>query len=305
MQITKRQHYVWRFYLKPWSDDKNTIACNRNQKIFRSDLMNIGQENYFYKIEEISDSEAKWVEAIFIDDNFPEFLKKMDKDLITAYRLPYKAIRLLENHGNVNESEFENILHEGEEKAFGTTEQIGQKYLEKLYNEDASFYNNKDDKSIFNIFISEQYFRTKRMQDALKRMPDRGIDFNKLRGPIRHIMAFNLAYALTYRNDKDYHLNIIKNQTNLNFITGDQPVINRYATKEKQNKTVHELELYYPITPKLAIIITENKYLDSDLILIDENKIKEFNDLIFYNSLEQVYASSEADLERYKILSKI
>ena len=48
MQITKKQHYVWRFYLKPWTDSKETIACCRNDKVFRSVLMGVGQENYFY-----------------------------------------------------------------------------------------------------------------------------------------------------------------------------------------------------------------------------------------------------------------
>ena len=256
MQITKKQHYVWRFYLKPWCDKKTTIACCRNQKVFRSDLMNIGQENYFYKIEEITDTEADLIETIFIDDNCPEELKKMERDLLSAYRLPYQAIRIMKTKYTVNESELEKILNEGEEKVFCKTEEIGQPYLEKLYKEDCSFYKNKDDKSIFNIFIAEQYFRTKRMQDALKRMPDYGIDFNKLRGPIRHIMAFKIAYALTYRSDKYYKLQLIKNKTKLNFITGDQPVINRYAIKEKQDQTIHEFELFYPITPKLAILRT-------------------------------------------------
>ena len=61
MQITKRQHYVWRYYLAQWTDNRTVdgnLYCCRNDKIFQTGLMNIGQENYFYKFNEISDSEA-------------------------------------------------------------------------------------------------------------------------------------------------------------------------------------------------------------------------------------------------------
>jgi len=51
MEIKKRQHYVARYYLKPWSDNEQ-IYCIRNQKVFKSNLMNIAQEKYFYELQE-------------------------------------------------------------------------------------------------------------------------------------------------------------------------------------------------------------------------------------------------------------
>ena len=42
------------------------------------------------------------------------------------------------------------------------------------------------------------------------------------------------------------------------------------------------------------------KYTSEELNMTDEKYIIELNDLIFYNSQEQIYSSSEKELERYK-----
>lgn len=300
MKVKKKQHYVWRFYLKQWCDERENIACCRNGKIFRSDLMGVAQENYFYKLEEITDEEAIWVEEISIDNNYPKLLKEMDKKWIDTYRLPFQFIRKLKERGITNEEVFNKIINEGEENIYCLTEELGKPYLEKLYKEDILFYDKFDEKADFNIYICEQYFRTKKRLEALKSIPARGIEIAKLWGIFRHIYATNLSFNLSYRKDKKFVLKLLKNQTEINFITGDQPVINRYATKEQQGKSVDKFEFYYPITPRLAIYITENNYTSEELNMTDEKYIIELNDLIFYNSQEQIYSSSEKELERYK-----
>ena len=100
-------------------------------------------------------------------------------------------------------------------------------------------------------------------------------------------------------------MKFINNKTSVNFITGDQPIINRYSTKESQGKVLDKFEFYYPITPKLAILITDKDYKKNELEITDFSKIHYFNDLIFINSLEQVYATSQDELERYKEMPRV
>ena len=304
MQITKKQHYVWRFYLKPWTDSKKTIACCRNDKVFRSDLMGVGQENYFYKFVEISDTEAWWIEKIALNGNEPDLLKKMCINWIRTYREPFRAINLLKEMGVNNEEEFDKLIKQGEEKAYCATEEVGKPYLEKIYKQDLSFYNNFDDKSVFNIYLCEQYFRTKKRHESLINSSKHGIDTHKLWSVFRHIFATKLAFNLTYNPNKNFKLFLLNNKTKNNFITGDQPIINRYATKELQGKPIDKFEFYYPITPKLALLLTEKEYSDDELNVTNQSLITELNDLIFYNSQEQVYGFSEVELERYTTMSR-
>ena len=69
-QVTKKQHYIWRNYLRPWTDNNSTtgrITCLRKNKIFPTSLMNIAHENYFYNIHALSDLERQCIYKMVIE----------------------------------------------------------------------------------------------------------------------------------------------------------------------------------------------------------------------------------------------
>ena len=63
-QTTKKQHYIWRSYLAPWTRDnsnKGQIFCRREGRIFPVSLMNVAHENYFYEVKEPSKREIELI----------------------------------------------------------------------------------------------------------------------------------------------------------------------------------------------------------------------------------------------------
>lgn len=89
MDITKRQHYVWRYYLAQWTNSKSIegdIYCCRGDKIFQTGLINIAQEKYFYELVDITDTEALCIERISLNGNEPKFLKEICLSWIQTYR---------------------------------------------------------------------------------------------------------------------------------------------------------------------------------------------------------------------------
>jgi hypothetical protein len=54
----KRQHYVWKKYLKPWTIN-GKLWCKRNGIIFNPSLENIAQEKYFYATTPLNEVELK------------------------------------------------------------------------------------------------------------------------------------------------------------------------------------------------------------------------------------------------------
>ena len=63
-QTTKKQHYIWRSYLAPWTNNNSNtgkIFCFRDNKVFPVSLMNIAHENYFYGIKELSKAEKELI----------------------------------------------------------------------------------------------------------------------------------------------------------------------------------------------------------------------------------------------------
>jgi len=163
---------------------------------------------------------------------------------------------------------------------------------EKLYKKDLSFTNNDFVRSNFYGFLGLQYTRTKKMLVNSKNVfdiiptpekykgkfnPD---NINRVIGLITAETIGNWIYVMgnIYFFDSDYEL-----------ITCDQPIINIHARNYENMILPKRLELYYPITPNLALFITDRKI---------SNRILKKEDAIFYNNLmkqkshEQIYAKT-------------
>jgi hypothetical protein len=68
---------------------------------------------------------------------------------------------------------------------------------------------------------------------------------------LNHIYATKVGAELV-RERKLYRIVFLKNETAVPFITGDQPVLNMLDPA-----TTNDLELYYPLSSTLAIMLTK------------------------------------------------
>jgi hypothetical protein len=107
------------------------------------------------------------------------------------------------------------------------------------------------------------------------------------------VRAYSLIFADSLGNWIYSKANIYFIETEYEFITGDQPIINIHASYKPSFEPVKEMEFYYPITPKLAIFITPKKL--SNIIISKDETIK-YNNEIRSKSYEQCYAYSEGML---------
>jgi hypothetical protein len=59
-KIKKKQHYVWRNYLRAWAEDEKIWTfLNKQNKVYKTNLMNVVQERYFYELIDLTDFEIK------------------------------------------------------------------------------------------------------------------------------------------------------------------------------------------------------------------------------------------------------
>ena len=92
----------------------------------------------------------------------------------------------------------------------------------------------------------------------------------------------------------------MENKSEVAFVTGDQPVINTHAVHT--NETVEDLELYYPLTPSLAFLLTQDIKLHKDKIVeTNATEVKKYNRLMFTASSMQVYGSNPKVLKNFII----
>jgi hypothetical protein len=98
--LKKRQHYVWRHYLRPWADNESIWTYFKElDKIVKPGLMGVAQEKYFYRLEDFTDDEITFLEN-FVDKTSPPVLKSLNSDFLTLFTSTSPLKRQLEANTN-------------------------------------------------------------------------------------------------------------------------------------------------------------------------------------------------------------
>lgn len=258
----KKQHYVWEFYLKAWCFEGNKVWCRRNGKIFNTSTENVAQERRFYEITPLTKDEIGFIEA---------GIQKCPVE--NHYILNLKLSNLIDFSSNDNSCK--NAL----ENEFADMEQRTVPILQSIKNGVIDVLNNQYDKNIFSIFLGMQYTRTPKCRYGKINCLSEG------RFQISNNFSFYWSYIFFSDSISSWissaKVSLLKNKTNIPFITGDQPVIN--IKSEYNNTPAKEIQLYYPISPKLALLFDEKELFENPISV---------DDVLFYN--EKIKQASEA-----------
>ncbi len=270
-------------------------------KIFESNLMGIGQEKDFYKLRELNYDELAFI-TYFIGKS-REHLQHLHKDLVSQFNNIFSLRKEISAKG-IHDQKLNDMLdiaiHNFEENLHTDIEGTAAKYIRSILEEDIRFY--KTDKGCreFIYFLCVQYLRTKKIRESATNLSNnKTIDLGKISNIINHIAAVNMGWVF-YAERKFFKMILLKNTTTKELITGDQPVINTYGVIGESKIPLDNIELYYPVSPKLAILISEKEeYRDKHLRILSENDVTSYNNMIVKNSHSQVYAASRNALEEF------
>lgn len=331
-EIKKRQHYVFQAYLKRWTDTDNQLSVMKNGKISQSGTRAIAYEPFFYELKNLNKDEDKLLKLLIgYDSAHPsvkceiqkhnqlyqiplkqkEYLKKLESFLIERFgsseNIPDNIKDTLEQQKTINETKIIN----SQENFYSFIEDELSIWLDLIEKKDTSFYNSPDTRYHFLHSVCMQYFRTKSLKqtwvqkmtastpkykEALKECQ---IDLENINWQnISPYYFWNLENLCTFHLLKNSsHMIIYENNTNYPFITSDQPVINLDGINS-EDANITNLTLYYPISPRIAIVIGNTD--TSPIVDISEEKVKEFNHAIAKASYEYVFASNEEILNIIK-----
>lgn len=307
MEKKRHHHFIWRYYLRPWSSNKK-IACLREGNPFEANIMGVGQERDFYKLKKVKSEELKFI--AYVIGKSREHLQKSHTSLLKQFNLVFQLKEFIESKG-FNDKGANDLLdlmiHNFEEDLHTKIESSAIKYIDSILREDIKFYLTDEGCMDFIYFLSIQYWRTNRVkQNVIKSLSNvTEINFEDAWNILRHIFATNMAWVL-YAERKVFKMVLLKNESAKEFITGDQPVINTFADLRESKTPPTEIELYYPVSPKLAILITEREENQKiQLKSLNEHDVASYNKMIVINSYTQIYATSMSILEEYKDFQKM
>ena len=265
--------------------------------------MNLGGENYFYRLQDLTVEDISRIKQIAIDPS-PAHLRSYHQNLLASFnfisRLKDKLASMQHDDPEITR-ELERVSVEFEE-ALNTSIETGlQKPLQAMLSGDTRFIDDDDQAMGFFYALAHQYMRTKRIKEALLASalrPPLDQDFaRRVWNVLSHIFAANVAWSL-FAERKHSKLLLLDNQSTTPFITGDQPVINLKSEDQDSDVPVEELALYFPLSPTKAMLLLEpnSSYTVASTSLSAE-QVHAYNLRIARNAYNQVYSHSKAYLE--------
>ncbi len=301
--ITKKQHYVWRHYLSTWKnnpDDKGIWTGLLEQKVIRKiSLMDVAQKSYFYKLEELTDAELDFLKNF--SKSLPEKAKSVAEDIVNRYSLYMQMKRNIATNKTQNNDEYmcqvkkteaetiETIQSKIENLGFGLIKCQNIKDVQLLVEE-------SEDDILYYLFV--QYSRTRAMKSrAVESMQDRE-DMQEIAQKcwpfFNLVCAKQLAENMAKKND--YRFVYVHNKGRVPFIAGDQPVINAKSNDVDENGFAKDLELYYPLSPKAALVIEFTQGERFSEIDVDDDYVRQHNLMIAKEAQFHIFANEEGVL---------
>jgi hypothetical protein len=254
----RRQHHVWKSYLRAWAKDEK-IFCLQNGRIFESNISSVGVERDFYKLPTLSKKDFEYIKILI--GKSPNPLTRLHKDFLILFSI-FGWLKENPPPHMASDAEFESLIDQQiintEEDFHSSIESNMSSIMDAIRRRDISFYNDDEQCGKFLHFLSLQLLRTKGVRERVvaKLYPD---DFNigNCWNILRHILAVDYGGRLLLERKKR-PLFLIENNTGVPFITGDQPIINLLGSPQS-TEPPPLLAFYYPVTPWLAIILDEAK----------------------------------------------
>jgi len=173
MSIVKRQHYVWRHYLRPWAKNENIWTFFKElNKTEKTSLMGVAQERYFYKLVDFTDNEETFLKN-YIDKFSPKLVKSLNLDFLKLFTSTSKLKKQLEKTINpaIDKDKYAEEIRKLEinlmEHGHGKMEALGHKLISYRTLEDLKTIEQDDYLFDAIMFMCFQYFRTKNMRKSV------------------------------------------------------------------------------------------------------------------------------------------
>jgi hypothetical protein len=256
------------------------------------------RQTYFYEFQELTAADMKFLDD-FISRATDAPLREVNREYVklTQYsfelRKRLKKADLLPQVRAALEEELRWAERNLGERYHASIENQCRHILDSLRSTNADFYADEAHCIDFLYFLSLQHFRTAKMREGMSKMPIYipGHDPGRTANILNHISATNVGAAL-FRENTAYRIVFLKNITTAPFITGDQPVVNMLDPK-----ATNDLELYYPLSPNLAMVLTKDavKFPDRERN-VTTFEVERYNYEIYDRSEDQLYSNDFAYL---------
>jgi Protein of unknown function (DUF4238) len=303
---TRRQHYVWQKYLEPWTVKKGKarqLWCLRRKgaSAFLVDTKNVAVERDFYRLSALTKADAAFIRRLAFNDKTNQSLRALNVRWIEIFETLFGLLDLGRTVAKGDRTALEALereMIESQEREHSRLESAASQHMAALVAGKVAFFEDDTNAVEFSYFLAQQYFRTKAIRDRIREtfQESEKALFDRTWPILRHIFATNIGYSI-FANRRSMPLQVMRAAPDMEFITSDQPVVNTHGAFMSPTTPVEELELYYPISPTRAVIISGHSvYRDIHGKELHPFRTSYLNQAIELVAYEQLLAKSEAAL---------
>lgn len=309
LQAKRKHHHVWANYLLKWSTNGRDLFCTtRKGNIDFTSVRGVVMEKDFYHITPLKQEHIDTI-LMFASLSSSTLQKEHQSNL-----RKFLTVQQLEETYYKSESQDQgtkqailaakcNLL----ENVHASYENDAAPILEALVKGNIDILKNDREMLVFTTYLGHQITRTRNFKvrclaAVSKNNPNLGKIIESSWWFFSYMFGVNLGQSLYLNRHIDNHT-LLVNNTNIGFITSDQPAINVHnCVKDEEFHTPESMDLFYPISPKYAFIITESHRFEDGLVEIDESNVIELNEKVAKNANMHIFSSNKKELNEYKSL---
>ena len=335
--VVKKQHYIWRKYLRPWTDDQESTEGSlhvwRKQtrgtqaSIEYRKVTTIGFENYYYSMTKFSEKDQATLQIFlaYMQKDFPirleirpEVFEKaasqkdfMEKEVMCPHEDIENERKFLEHLMNKDYSFYEDapivkllfqLKKEILRRILYQWESIPDNEFIRRFTEILRNFDGEDPKFDFNQFFYMQYFRSPKCRQRLIASFE---DFKKVKNHqdldtnfFINMLSLYISAKISFTTTQEFHTAILLFDNQTKI-----PFITGDSPimnlyEGKEDKTSF---MYYPVSPKVAIMLattpTEIRNTTCVLDNSQEELVKELNQRLALYCLNEIYSDNKPYLE--------
>lgn len=308
-EIKNRHHYVWAHYLKSWGNGtKNVHYSSKKLKISHDSVKSIAFDFHFYKLTKLSKFDVEVITG---------FSKRSTDDLHKLHMQALNQFLALQNAENAYlslgvriptvENEFEGAKANILEDIHTSIELSARPIIDELIKGNFEILDEVTNAVSFFNFFGHQATRTKSFKDKVILVLNRNSELEKKVANsmdnswwfLSYLYGSNLGTSF-FSLRQQARVSLLKNNTEIPFITADQPIINVHkSVLETVIQSPEAGDFYYPLSPSIAFIISDSERFENGVVEIDEATVIEFNTKIASQAIMHIFGDSEEALRPY------
>lgn len=313
LQAKEKHHYVWAQYLKRWSaNERDVYYTTQKGNIVCESVRGVVMNKGFYQIKNLTSSHLDVIKGF--SSKSPENLQEQHMLLLNDF-LRRQKLELLYEKSNIKNLEAEKLLYATKcnmlENLHSSHESECKSIISALASRELNILNDTQNFMLFMQFFGHQIARTKTFKDTViagvsgtnNTTLDIARSMNDCWWFLSYMFGMNIGANLYVTRKDDVHCLLI-NDTEIPFITSDQPVINVHeGLIDSQNipPKDEECDFYYPISSQVAYMVNRSKRFEPGVVNVDFNVVNELNTKMAKKANVHIISNS---FESLKLLKK-